>query len=217
MEELCAPPTSQQSWSARQWISESVLITAWSHIITNLYFRTLRVPPKHFLKRCRLASFSSSQNDHHHKMGAIVCVAADNSAAEKETILNTRANKIREMRDRVNSRQNRFNRHSDQYEANFQLQDDTSQLHSVGFGTLVHERHYLSQDSPSAPVFRDVVSILTTKPRRCCNWLCSCGRPADGKAEGKFNKRKNRFQQGDLATWKLFDVMKSRVRKEDVS
>lgn len=89
-------------------------------------------------------------------MGAVVCIAADISALEKQTILNTRANKIRDLAEKSNLEPGTCKRRLSLDDCGYlQKGNDFEKALSVGFGSIVHERIYFNRDAPSAPIIHD--------------------------------------------------------------
>ena len=96
-------------------------------------------------------------------MGAIVCSAADTSALEKQTIVNTRANKLRHYFDNPVLTDRRVRSESPPSRPKHK---ENYKVVRVGFGSIVHERIY--QDELSAPSInpadKTVGSIWNRRP-----------------------------------------------------
>ena len=140
-------------------------------------------------------------------MGAIVCSAADTSALEKETILNTRANKTRNFFENAN--RNGKNRLQDLSADAIDItadceEKDNCRVLSVGFGKIVHERIYLSQEAPSAPLIVEVGNHLrlhpTQKDFNSNGWIKRS--KADVKLER--NHPKKPYHNWTAITWNCF-------------
>ena len=107
-----------------------------------------------FGKCCRVFKILGPQK----KMGALVCMPADLSALQKQTILNTRANKFRNIIDRSSVSKN-----EEITVADSALRSECQGNHkflSVGFCNIVHERVYFKQGSNLSPKLKDKDNIL---------------------------------------------------------
>ena len=136
-------------------------------------------------------------------MGAIVGRAADISSLEKETIINTRANKLRDAYEKCPIKRNLRNRGSD-------AQDDDKLL-CVGFGNIVHERLYFSQEAPCGPIAQETDIILRNiRNRRLCSPVRSS---ADCEAGGKYSQRRSRSDREGMAIWKVRSSSRTSLRE----
>jgi hypothetical protein len=108
-------------------------------------------------------------------MGAIVCISADISVLEKETIINTRANKVRDLAAKISDKASERRRTSESEPLqSFQTSSCDDRNISVGFFSVVRERLYFEQDESAAPVFHDLSHTLMKNK----NVSCSAGRHA---------------------------------------
>ena len=112
-------------------------------------------------------------------MGAVICVPGDISALEKETIVNTRANKTRDVIEKlVRSRS---------LSPDSRSEAKNRSIISVGFGSIVHERTYLNQEVSSATKFQDHFNNLTSmrNHKKCDSARWNSKYKSDIKCDGK--------------------------------
>ncbi len=108
-------------------------------------------------------------------MGGIVCISADISALEKETIVNTRANKVRDLAAKLakNSGKPTEWQQGSESESLESLQASSNERckrrMSVEFFSVVRERVYFEQDEAAEPVFQDLNHTLMKRTDLSCN------------------------------------------------
>ena len=144
-------------------------------------------------------------------MGAIVGRAADISSLEKETIINTRANKLRDAYEKCPIKRNLRNRWSRASNEGSDAQDDDKLL-CVGFGNIVHERLYFSQEAPCGPIAQETDIILRNiRNRRLCSPIPWC--ETNREEAGKFSKRRSRSDREGMAIWKVRSSSRTSLRE----
>ena len=104
-------------------------------------------------------------------MGAIVSMPADISALEKQTIVNTRANKLRYAIEKFPVLTERRARS----ESPLSRSECKLKALSVGFGSIVRERVYSNQDPPSSSLLYDFEdNLMNRQNRRSCARFSTC-------------------------------------------
>ena len=112
-----------------------------------------------FLK-CDSSSFVSPE-ELQKKMGAIISIPADISSLEKQTIVNTRANKLRHAIEKFPVLAERRARS----EPPLSRSECKHKALSVGFGSIVHERVYSNQEPPPSPSQQEGGDKMITRRR----------------------------------------------------
>ncbi len=103
-------------------------------------------------------------------MGGIVCISADLSAFEKETIVNTKANKFRDMVVRKKSVDPSEQEQCSESESLESFQEASGdRVRTVEFFGTVRERIYFTQDEAASPVFQDLSHILMKQSDTSCD------------------------------------------------
>ena len=95
------------------------------------------------------------------KMGAIISIPADISSLEKQTIVNTRANKLRHAIEKFPVLAERRARS----EPPLSRSECKHKALSVGFGSIVHERVYSNQEPPPSPSQQEGGDKMITRRR----------------------------------------------------
>ncbi len=99
-------------------------------------------------------------------MGSIIFIDVGISALDKQTIVNTRANKLRAISAK-----------SVEVRRNSVSLGLTKHCHkracSVKFVGIVHERRYFKQEAPTAPSFKDVDCTIADYNRTCRDGRCN--------------------------------------------
>jgi hypothetical protein len=103
-------------------------------------------------------------------MGAIVCTSAGISVLERETIINTRANKVRDLAAKISDKTTQIRRSSESESLNNSLQTSFHDRNvSVGFFSIVRERLYFDPDKTATPAFQDLNYALVKHTNVSCN------------------------------------------------